>query len=344
MPTQETYAAPKTGARPSRAGLPILLVLLLLGVALASLLLGSAHLPPSAVIRGLFGAADISTNAIVQDIRLPRVLLSLLVGGVLGISGAALQGYMRNPLAEPATLGLSNSAALGAVVALYYGYAQMSEWALPLFAIATALLAMLLLMGLIRLSAGTLTLILGGIAIGTLAGAAISLALNLSTNPFAAMEISFWMMGSVEDRTLSQVFLVAPFAAIAGALLLWDRRALDALSLGEESAQSLGFDLKGTELRLMVAIALGVGASVAVSGAIAFVGLVVPHILRPFTGARPSRLLLPSALAGAVLLTAADILVRLIPTTNELRLGVVTAFVGAPFFLHLLLRGHRHWT
>ena len=338
MPIDETYAE-KVGARPARAVLPILLILFLLAVTLASLLLGSAHLAPSVVIRGLFGAADISTNAIVQDIRLPRVLLSLLVGGVLGISGAALQGYMRNPLAEPATLGLSNSAALGAVVALYYGYAQMSEWALPLFAIATALIAMLLLMGLVRLSAGTLTLILGGIAIGTLAGAAISLALNLSVNPFAAMEITFWMMGSVQDRTLSQVLLVVPFAAIAVGLLLWDRRALDALSLGEESAQSLGFDLKWIELRLMVAIALGVGASVAVTGAIGFVGLVVPHILRPFTGARPSRLLLPSALAGAVLLTAADILVRLVPTTNELRLGVVTAFVGAPFFLHLLLRG-----
>jgi iron complex transport system permease protein len=319
--------------------------MLLVAAALISLMLGSAHLPLLSVIRGLFGAADSATNAIVRDIRLPRALLSLLVGGVLGLSGAALQGYTHNPLAEPATLGLSNSAALGAVIALYYGYAAQSQWALPLFAIATAMIAMLVLMGLIRLSDGTLTLILGGIAIGTLSGAAISLALNLSSNPFAAMEMTFWMLGSVEDRTMSQVLLTVPFAGAAAALLLWDRRALDALSLGEETAQSLGFNLKRMEIRLMLAIALGVGACVAVSGSIAFIGLVVPHILRPWTGGKPSRLLLPSALAGAALLTAADILVRLIPTTNELRLGVVTAFLGTPFFLHLLLRSRTNrWT
>ncbi len=319
------------------------LAVLACAAGLASVSFGSAHIPITHVIAGFFGQADPVTNAIIGDIRLPRALLSLLVGGVLGMSGAALQGYLRNPLAEPSTLGLSNSAALGAAVALYFGFAAEYEWSLPLFAIIGTLIAMVVLIALSRIAEGALALILGGIAVGTLAGAAISLALNLSTNPFAAMELTFWLLGSVEDRSMQHVLLVLPFAAVSIALLMWDRKALDALALGEEAAQSLGFDLRWVQLRLMVAIALGVGAAVAVSGSIAFVGLVVPHIMRTWTGSQPSKLLLPSALAGAILLTAADVLVRLIPTTNELKLGVVTAFLGAPFFLHLLFKARRTW-
>jgi iron complex transport system permease protein len=309
--------------------------------ALASLAIGSTALAPGRVLAALVGHADPVAQAIVVQIRLPRTLLASIVGAVLGLSGAALQGFLRNPLAEPSTLGISTSAALGGVVALYFGFAASFGWSLPVFAIATALMAMVLLMALARAAEDAVTLILGGIAISTLAGAAIALALNLSPNPFAAMEIAFWLLGSVEDRSFQHVLLVAPFAALSAVLLFWDRKALDALSLGEEVAQSLGFDLGAVRLRLMAAVALGVGACVAVSGAIGFVGLVVPHLVRPFAGSRPSRLLAPSALAGASLLTIADILVRIVPTTNELKLGVVTAFLGTPFFLHLLLRARR---
>jgi iron complex transport system permease protein len=325
----------------SGAALIGILCLFVAIIAVASIAIGSVSMPFGQAALGLFGHSDIVTNAIVSDIRLPRTLLSLIIGGVLGMAGAALQGYLRNPLAEPATLGLSNAAAFGAVIALYFGFAAQSEWALPLFAIVAAMTAMIVLMAIARLAEGALVLILGGIALGTLAGAAISLALNLSPDPFASMEITFWMLGSVEDRSFAQVILVVPFAIACAVLLWWDRKALDALALGEETAQSLGFDLRRVQLRLMAATALGVGACVAVSGAIGFVGLVVPHILRPWTGARPSKLLVPSALAGAVLLTAADVLVRVIPTSNELKLGVVTAFIGTPFFLHLLFRTRR---
>ncbi|MEI9997549.1 MAG: iron ABC transporter permease [Rhizomicrobium sp.] len=334
---------PSKSARDHGAVLIGVLAVLACAAGLASISFGSAHIPIAHVVGGFFGLADPVTNAIIGDIRLPRALLGLLVGGILGMSGAALQGYLRNPLAEPSTLGLSNSAALGAAIALYFGFAADYEWSLPLFAIVGTLIAMFVLIALSRVAEGALALILGGIAVGTLAGAAISLALNLSTNPFAAMELTFWLLGSVEDRSMQHVLLVLPFAALSVALLMWDRKALDALTLGEEAAQSLGFDLRFVQLRLMVAIALGVGAAVAVCGSIAFVGLVVPHAMRTWTGSQPSKLLLPSALAGAILLTAADILVRLIPTTNELKLGVVTAFLGAPFFLHLLFKARRTW-
>lgn len=318
-----------------------LLAVLALAIGLLSLLAGSAPIAPGAVLGALTGRGDPVAIAIVTAIRLPRALLGLLVGGVLGLSGAALQGFLRNPLAEPATLGISNSAALGGVIALYFGFAAASSWALPVFAIAAALAAMAILSALSHWSDGTHTIILGGIALATLAGAGIALALNLSSDPFAITEITFWLMGSVEDRSMDQVLLVLPFALAGAALLLWQGGMLDALTLGEDTARSLGFDMRRGAMLVMAGVALGVGASVAVSGAIGFVGLMVPHMLRPFVGSRPSKLLIPSALAGAAMLTAADILVRLIPTQNTLGLGVVTAFLGTPVFLHLLLRARR---
>jgi len=325
----------------SQTLLLLTLVLATVAVTAISLTIGSAHIPFFRTVAAAFGKSDPISNAIIDQIRLPRTLLALIVGGILGMSGAALQGYLRNPLAEPSTLGLSSCAALGGVIALYFGFAATSEWALPLFAIAAAVLGLIVLMALARLSEDAVTLILGGIAVGTLAGAAISLALNMSSDPFAANEIAFWLLGSVEDRSMQHVLLVLPFAIAGVILFLWDGKALDALSLGEETAKSLGFDLRWIEFRLMAAVALAVGAAVAVAGSIAFVGLVVPHILRPMVGSRASRLLIPSALLGAILLTASDILVRLVPTTNELKLGVVTAFLGTPFFLHLLFRMRR---
>jgi iron complex transport system permease protein len=269
--------------------------------------------------------------------------VALMVGGMLGIGGAALQGYLRNPLAEPSVLGASNGAALGAVVALYFGLAAAQPLALPILAIVGAVIALALLFVLAGRGESALTLILAGIAVSMLAGAGISLALNLSPNPFAAMEIATWLLGSLEDRSFRHVWITAPCVTIGIALLLVDGRALDALSLGEDGARALGVDLSRVRMRLLAGIAIGVGGAVAVSGAIGFVGLIVPHFVRPFTDRSPSATLVPSALAGAALLTLADTAVRLIPTPTELKLGVVTAMLGVPVFLLHLLRQRRQW-
>jgi iron complex transport system permease protein len=270
-------------------------------------------------------------------------LLALLVGAMLGGAGAALQGYLRNPLADPGVLGTSSTAALGAVLALYYGFAAVSQLTLPLFAIAGAIVGLVPLLLLAARSEGPLALILAGVAIATAAGAGISLALNFAPNPFAAVEIMTWLMGSLADRSFVHVGMALPCIAIGLGLILLQGRALDALTLGEEGATALGVDLKRTRLLLLIGTAIGVGGAVAVSGAIGFVGLVVPHLVRPFTDARPSSLLLPSMLGGAALLAAADAVVRIVPTLEEPRLGVVTALLGVPVFLHQLMRARRQW-
>ncbi len=311
--------------------------------AVASLLVGPAHIPFAADWAALAGQGDPIVRAVLIELRLPRVALGLMVGAMLGAGGAALQGYLRNPLAEPSVLGASNAAALGAVVAIYFGLAQAHPLALPLLSIAGALVALAPLLLLAGRSESPLGLILAGIAVATLSGAGISLALNFSPNPFAAMEIMSWLLGSLEDRSAHHVWLAAPCIAIGLILLLWDGRALDALTLGEDSARALGADLRRVRLRLLVGLAIGVGGAVAVSGAIGFVGLIVPHLVRRFTDRSPSAVLLPATLAGAVLLTAADIAVRLIPTSAPLKLGVVTAFLGVPVFVFHLLRERRLW-
>lgn len=327
----------------TRRWLLFALALCALGLAAVSLTIGPAPLSTAQVVDVLLGGGDPIERAIVVDLRLPRALLALLVGGVLGLGGAAMQGYLRNPLAEPSVLGASNMAALGAVIAFYFGLALIHPLLLPLMAVAGAIIALAPLMLLARRAESPLGLILAGIAISTLAGAGISLALNLAPNPFAAMEIMTWLLGSLEDRSFDHLWIALPCIAAGAVLLLWDGRALDALTLGEDGARSLGMRLDMVRLRLLLGVGIGVGGAVAVSGAIGFVGLVVPHIVRPFTDRSPGAVLLPSALAGAALLCAADILVRLVPTANELRLGVVTAFVGVPVFLYHLMRERRLW-
>jgi iron complex transport system permease protein len=297
----------------------------------------------TAMLEALAGHGDPLIRSVLLELRLPRALLGLGVGAMLGLAGAALQGYLRNPLAEPSVLGASNAAALGAVIALYFGLAGLHPAALPLLAIAMAIIALWLLFLLAGRSESPLTLILAGIAVATVAGAGISLALNLSPNPFAAMEIMSWLLGSLEDRAFSHVWIALPCIAIGLALLLRNGRALDALTLGEDGARALGVDLERVRLRLLLGVAIGVGGAVAVSGAIGFVGLIVPHLVRPLTDRSPSAVLLPSALAGAALLVLADVAVRLIPTTSELKLGVVTAFLGVPVFLVHLMRERRLW-
>ena len=319
------------------------LALLLVVAAIASLGLGAVSLGPARIVAALAGHGDQIAEVILFELRLPRAIVGLLVGAMLGLAGAVLQGYLRNPLAEPSVLGASNAAALGAVAALYFGLAEWHVAVLPVLAIASGLAALVLLFALAGRSESPLTLILAGIAVSTLAGAGISLALNLSPNPFAAMEIMSWLLGSIENRSMSHVWIALPCVAIGIALLLADGRALDALALGEDGARSLGFDLGRVRLRLLFGVAIGVGGAVAVSGSIGFVGLIVPHLVRPLTDRSPSAILLPSMLGGAALLTFADVLMRLAPTSSELKLGVVTAFLGVPVFLGHLLRERRLW-
>ncbi len=291
----------------------------------------------AALIRGEGAAATL----VMREIRLPRALLAVLVGAALGVSGAALQGYLRNPLAEPGLIGVSGAAALGAVIAIQSGLAAAFALALPLMGLAGAVVAVLLLLGLAGPRGGAFTLILAGIAISAFAGALTALVLNLSPNPFAATEIMFWMMGSLSDRSFTHVWLAAPFVLIGLGMIATLGRGLDALTLGEDAAEALGIRLARLRLVLVLAVAAAVGAATAVAGAVGFVGLVVPHLLRPVVGAQPSRLLLASALGGAAMVLAADIAVRLIAPDRDLKLGVLTALVGAPFFLHLIWRTRR---
>lgn len=327
----------------SRPAFIAMLMLLVLAVGGTSLLVGTAAIPFTRLFAALAGQGNDIARTILFELRLPRVLLGLAVGAMLGLSGAALQGYLRNPLAEPAVLGASNASALGAVVALYFGLAALHPVILPLLSVVTGLVALGLVFLLSGRAESPLTLILAGVAVATMAGAGISLALNLAPNPFAAVEIMTWLMGSLEDRSFTHVAIALPCIAIGLGLLLWNGRALDALALGEDGARALGVDLARLRLRLLLGVAIGVGGAVAVTGAIGFVGLIVPHLVRPFTDRSPSAVLLPSALAGAILLTLADIGVRLIPASSELRLGVVTAVLGVPIFLAQLLRARRLW-
>jgi iron complex transport system permease protein len=282
------------------------------------------------------GSAELA-DTILREIRLPRTLLGALVGGTLGLCGAALQGLMRNPLAEPGITGVSSGAAFGAVIVFYFGLAGSDSLMLAGGAVVGALAALGILYALAGHSIDLVRLILAGVGINALAAALTSLALNFAPSPYAALEILFWMFGSLADRSLAHVWLLLTLAVPGWLLVIAAARGLDALILGEDTAISLGFSVRRTLWLVIGGTALAVGAAVAVCGVVAFVGLVVPHLLRRSVGYRPSRLLVPSFLAGAVLTLAADIAIRLMPPGPELKLGVVTALIGAPFFLHLVL-------
>lgn len=303
---------------------------------LASLLTGPAGLPVLESLRALALGGEGPIPIVMREIRLPRAILGAAVGAGLGLSGAALQGYLRNPLAEPGLIGISGMAALGAVLSIQTGLSLLAVLALPLAAFAGAAVGVAMLMALAGPRGGSVTLILAGVAISALAGAGTALVLNLSPNPYAASEIVFWLMGSLADRSMLHLWLALPPMALGAAVILSTRRALDALTLGEAAAQALGKAGPALRWRLVAGTALIVGPATAVAGAIGFVGLVVPHILRPFVGARPSALLPASALGGAALLLASDIAVRLVVPDRDLKLGVLTAIVGAPLFLHLI--------
>jgi iron complex transport system permease protein len=318
-------------------GLALLVTLLALG----SLGIGAVRLSPLTVLNALFGGGSDVQQLIVREIRLPRAILGLAIGAILGLSGAALQGLLRNPLASPSLFGAPQSAAFGAVLMIALGWADVRSWALPVAGITMAFASVFVLLSIAGRNAGLLLLILAGLAISSLAGAATSLVMNLSPNPFAALEIAFWLLGSLEDRSFRHVELAMPFIATGAVLLMSQRSAFRALSLGEETAQSLGVHVGRLRLLVIIGVALGVGGAVAVTGSIGFIGLVAPHLMRPLIGHDPARLLVPSALTGAALLLAADIAVRIVPSSSDIKVGVLTSIIGVPFFLYLIVRERR---
>ena len=307
-----------------------LLLLLTLAAFLLSLMAGKVWIWP------MSWAADNANGWIFLELRLPRALLGLCIGAVLGLSGAVLQGYLRNPLADPTVLGVSASAALGGVLAIFLGI-NLVPFGLFGCAMIGAGASILLLLAIGR-GGGPIGFILGGMVLSTLAGALTAFVISIAPNPFAASEIINWLMGALTDRLMEDVLTALPFMAIGALLLLTTGRALDALTLGENGAKSLGVDLFRLQWLIVLGVGLSVGASVAVSGVVGFVGLIVPHLIRSFYGEQPSRILVPSALGGAILTLTADSLVRLIPGPGEMRLGIAMAVLGAPFFLLLLLR------
>jgi len=325
----------------SYATLLILLGVLTSALFVASLTVGPAGLGFTTSAAALFGGKDDAARLVMQEIRLPRALLGLMIGATLGLTGAVLQGYLRNPLADPGVLGISASASLGAVIAIYTGLSAAFMLALPLLAILGAIVAVFFLQALSGSTASVLTLILAGVAISALAGALTSLALNMSPNPFAALEILFWMLGSLDDRSMTHLALAAPLTLVGWAMLAFLGRGLDALTLGHDVAATMGINVAQLRQLMIIGTAVAIGSATAVAGAIGFVGLVVPHMLRPLVGGQPSRLLLTSALGGASLLLAADVAVRLLAPGQDLKLGVLTALVGAPFFLWLVVKTRR---
>lgn len=304
----------------------------------AACLLGSTPLPAERVVAAFFGGAEAGDRVVVWSIRLPRALAAFLTGAALGLSGAALQGLLRNPLAEPGVLGVSAAASLAATFSLYYGLTAVSPWILPAAAISGALAATALLALAAVRTRSVVTLILIGVGLSSFFGAAMSLLVNLAPTPFSLSDMINWMLGSVANRSFDDIALALPFLAAGGAILLTAGRGLSALTLGEEAAAGVGLDLRRQRILTVLGAGLATGGSVALAGAIGFVGIVAPHIVRPLVGHDPARSLVPSALLGGLILVAADIGIRVAPTDFELNLGVVAALVGAPVFMWIAMR------
>ena len=304
------------------------LTLLLCGLTGLSLLVGDGTLAwPDATI--------------LREIRLPRTVLALLIGGGLGLSGAVLQAALRNRLADPGLLGITGTAGLGTAIVFYWGLAASFAPMLPLGGLAGAGVGAALLLAFAGRAPSGPSLILAGVAVSALASSLLALALTLAPNPFALAEITFWLLGGLQDRTLSHVALAAPTILLGVLLLLRLGPGLDALSLGEDTATSLGQPPGRTLLLAAVGTALVAGAGAAVAGGIGFVGLAVPHLLRPLVGERPGALLPAALLGGAFLLLAADMVTRLVPLVlpQAPPLGVLTALIGAPFLIVVARRG-----
>jgi iron complex transport system permease protein len=334
-----------TRAEPTSLRLNGALVTLIAVLAVVSLMVGPAGLSPREALTGLFGGEG-AAGIVVRDIRLPRTLLALLIGATFGLAGAGLQGLLRNPLAEPALFGAPQAASVGASFVIAFGLAGATSFAVPVAGIMGALVSIGGLVAIAGRRASLTVTLLAGLALASLAGAATALILNLAPTPYAALEIAFWLLGSLEDRSIDHLLIAAPFFVASWLLLALNAGAYRALTLGEDAAASLGVNIDRVRWMVVTGVALGVGAAVAVAGSVGFIGLVAPHLVRRYVGSDPARVCLPATLMGALLLTAADIAVRLVPanpnaTAIELKLGVVTALIGVPFFLMMIFRERR---
>lgn len=312
----------------------IILLIALLVSACLSILAGKIWISPWDL------TADDNRAAIILELRLPRTFLGIIIGAALGMAGAAMQGFLRNPLADPGLFGISSSAALGAVLSLFLGLGG-SIWILPLFALLGAAMGMALLTLLAGRSGSLIVFTLAGLILSSLTGSLTALLISLAPNPFASSEIITWLMGAITDRSWNDIYFTAPLVAIGMLCLMIAGKMLDALTLGQQVAISMGLNMRLLQYLLILGIGFTVGASVAVTGIIGFVGLIIPHLMRPFTDERPSSLLIPSAIAGAILILLADSIIRIMPLASELRLGIAMSLLGAPFFLALLFHMRR---
>ena len=320
------------------SGLNLALVTTAVVVLVAACFLGTTPLSVPRVLAALLGQAPAGDSLVVWHIRLPRAAAAFVVGAALGASGAALQGLLRNPLAEPGVLGVSASASLGATFVLYYGLADAWAYSVPVAAITGASAASALIALVALRTSSVVTLILVGVGLSSFAGATMALLMNLAPNPFSLADMVNWMLGSVANRSADDLALALPFLAVGLAVLFMTRRGLSALTLGEEAAAGVGLNLRRQRLAVVLGTGLATGAAVAIAGTIGFVGIIAPHLVRPRVDHDPARSLLPSALLAGVILELADIGVRLLPTDSELKLGVVAALIGAPAFVWITLQ------
>ena len=323
----------------ARPGPAVALAVASAAILMASCLIGPANIAVGEALRSFF--SDSAVGTIVREIRLPRALAAWLAGAALGASGAAMQGLLRNPLADPGVLGVSSMAALGAVIAIYFNLSASAPWATPIAAIAFAVSATMLLhaLGAGRLSPARLILV--GVGLSSFSGALIALVMNLAPNPFILSDLVNWLFGAVSNRNFDDLALAAPFMAAGLALALVAAPGLTALTLGEDAAATIGSDVGKTRALAIAGAALMTGASVALAGAIGFVGVVAPHLARPFVAHDPGRAILPAALIGGAVLSAADLAIRLLPFDQELKLGVAAALIGAPAFIIVAAKTQR---
>ncbi|HEC01443.1 MAG TPA: iron ABC transporter permease [Sphingomonadales bacterium] len=318
----------------SRNQLLCLIALIITGI--FSLSFGRVTISPADMWVSLTAPSNSPHAIILFELRLPRVLLGMMVGATLGLAGAALQGVLRNPLADPGVIGVSSSAALGAVIAIHFGMVASWSLALPVFAMTGALVATTFLLLVSVRDSSVLMLILVGIGISSLATALISLVMNMAASPMSLRDMIMWILGSLQNRTMTDLMMAMPFILIGWLMMVGVGQGLNAISVGEDTARTLGINLRGLKLRIVVGTAISVGAAVSVCGSIGFIGLVVPHITRVLFSREPGAILIPSALMGALLLTLADVITRLPFAGAPLQLGVVTALIGAPCFLYIV--------
>lgn len=314
------------------------LILLSLTAIICACFIGSTQLGFNRIIQAFLGGGETGDQIVVWAIRLPRALAAFLVGATLGISGAALQGLLRNPLAEPGVLGVSAFGSVAGIASISFGLAAVSPIILPVAVIAGALIATSFIAIAAIWTRSVVTLILIGVGASSFAGAVTSLLVNFAPNPFSLAEMMNWVLGSVANRSFHDIALVFPFMAIGLTILLFASRGLSVLTLGEETAHGVGLNLLRQRIMTVTGAGIATGASVALAGAIGFVGIVAPHLVRPLVGYDPSRTLIPSALLGGTMLVVADIAVRILPSANELKLGVVVAIIGAPIFILVVLQ------